>query len=241
MAMILGVGGESDEKVERVSGGDEAVGQARVGSRQVAMDAALVMELIAQCAARTTPQATALLDVGCGAGDFSLKILGRLPDLDVTLVDLSQPMLTRAQQRIGAATRGGVTLLQGDIRELELGENVFDIIVASAVLHHLRTDAEWEQVFANMHRALRPGGALWVWDLVTHDAPAIQDVLWRRYGEYLTACKGETYRDTVFAYIEQEDTPRPLLYQCELMRRVGFRQVEVLHKTAVFAAFGGIK
>jgi len=45
----------------------------------------------------------------------------------------------------------------------------------------------------------------------------------------------------VFGYIEQEDTPRSLTYQLELLARVGFVRVDVLHKNACFAAFGGVK
>jgi tRNA (cmo5U34)-methyltransferase len=45
----------------------------------------------------------------------------------------------------------------------------------------------------------------------------------------------------VFAYIDKEDTPRPLLFQLDLLRRVGFAQVEVLHKNVCFAAFGACK
>ena len=45
----------------------------------------------------------------------------------------------------------------------------------------------------------------------------------------------------MFAYVEQEDTPRPLTFQLDLLREVGFAQVEVLHKNGCFAAFGGVK
>jgi len=45
----------------------------------------------------------------------------------------------------------------------------------------------------------------------------------------------------VFAYVEQEDTPRPLLFQLDLLRAVGIAQVDVLHKNVCFAAFGGVK
>ena len=67
------------------------------------MDAPIALELIAEAAAATTPGATRLLDVGCGAGNFSLRVLERLPKLTVTLVDLSQPMLARATARLQAA------------------------------------------------------------------------------------------------------------------------------------------
>jgi len=205
------------------------------------IDAALVLDLIAQSIAAVNPNARSILDVGCGAGNYTLKVLGVLPNLDATLIDLSRPMLDRAHARVSAATTGQVTTIQGDIRELDLGRERFDIIVAAAVLHHLRKDDEWSQVFSKFHQCLKPGGSIWISDLVSHSVPSIQDLMWKRYGDYLTAFKGEEYRDTVLAYVDQEDTPKPLLFQCDLLRRVGFREVEILHKHAVFAAFCAIK
>jgi tRNA (cmo5U34)-methyltransferase len=205
------------------------------------VDAPLALALIAQAAAATTPHARHVLDVGCGAGNYTLKLLERLPNLDATLIDLSQPMLDRARERVGRATAGRITTLRGDIREIELGEGAFDLVLAAAVLHHLRTDEEWRQVFAAFHRTLRPGGSVWVFDLVESSIPAVQELMWQRYGEYLTQLKDEAYRDHVFAYVEKEDTPRPLWFQLDLLRQVGFVQVEVLHKNVCFAAFGAVK
>ena len=205
------------------------------------IDAPLVLELISEAAAVSTPGAQHILDVGCGAGNNALKLLGRLPGRDVTLNDLSAPMLERAAQRVGAATTGRVTTLQADIRELELGHDTFDIIVAAAVLHHLRSDDEWEALFAKFHRALRPGGSIWISDLIQHTSPVVQAMMWRRYGEYLTGLRDEAYRDHVFAYVEQEDTPRSLMFQIDQLRAAGFGDVEILHKNSCFAAFGAVK
>ena len=205
------------------------------------IDAPLVLDLITAVAAATNPDATHVLDIGCGAGNYVLKLLQHVPDIDVTLIDLSKPMLDRALQRIGAVSAGNITTLQGDIRAIPLPDRHYSIILAAAVFHHLRADAEWEAVFGKCYAALKPGGSLWVSDLIAHDDPAVQAVMWQRYGAYLTQLKGEAYRDQVFTYIEQEDTPRPLLYQLHLLKQVGFRSVEVLHKHAMFAAFGAVK
>ncbi|WP_309708371.1 class I SAM-dependent methyltransferase [Armatimonas sp.] len=205
------------------------------------MDAALALELIAQTAAAVTPGARHVLDLGCGAGNYTLKQLQSLPNLDCTLVDLSQPMLTRAQERVSAATSGTVTTLQTDLRKLDLLSESVDIVLAAAVLHHLREESEWEAVFATLYAALRPGGALWIFDLVEHSDATVQKLQWQRYGEYLRSFKNDTYREQVFAYIAKEDTPRPLLWQCSLLARVGFSRVDILHKNGPFAAFGAIK
>lgn len=205
------------------------------------MDAPLTLQLISEAAAQVNPRATSLLDIGCGAGNYSLKLLERLPELNVTLIDLSRPMLDRAVTRVGACTSGKITAWQGDIRELSIGESQYDVVCAAAVLHHLRGAEEWHSVFLKIYQALKPGGSFWISDLVEHSDPRIQAFMWDRYGQYLTALKGETYRDQVFAYVTKEDSPRSLDFQLDLLRSVGFQQVEVLHKNGCFAAFGGIK
>jgi tRNA (cmo5U34)-methyltransferase len=205
------------------------------------VDAPLTLDLIASVAAATTPSATHLLDIGCGAGNYTLKILQHLPNLNVTLVDLSKPMLDRAVERVRPVTKGEIKTAQSDIRDLDLGDSQFDIIVAAAVFHHLREESEWSSVFRKCHRALRPGGSIWISDLVAHPNREVQAVMWARYGAYLEQLRGPEYREHVLAYIEQEDTPRPMLYQVDLLREVGFREAEVLHKNGCFAAFGAIK
>lgn len=209
--------------------------------QSTAMDSPLAMDLIARTAAATNPTAKNVLDIGCGAGNYTLKLLQFLPDLNVTLVDLSLPMLERATQRIHPLTTGAILTHQVDIRDLSLDAGSFDIIVAAAVLHHLRTDQEWENVFANCLSALKPGGSFWIFDLIEHDLPPIQNVMRQRYSEYLAHLHDETFRDRIFAIIEQEDTPRSLLFQLEMLHKVGFSSTEVLHKNGCFAAFGAVK
>jgi len=205
------------------------------------VDAPLAMALVAEAAAATTPHARHVLDVGCGAGNYTLRLLERLPNLDATLIDLSKPMLDRANERVNRATTGRVTTIQADIRAVALQSEGFDIVLAAAVLHHLRTEQEWRDVFTAFHKAVRPGGSLWIFDMIESSIPAVGRLMQRRYGEYLTAFRDEAYRDHVFGYIEKEDTPRPLVFQLDLLRQVGFAQVEVLHKNVCFAAFGAVK
>ena len=66
-------------------------------------------------------------------------------------------------------------------------------------------------------------------------------MMWQRYGDYLEGLGGIDYRDKVFAYIDKEDSPRPITWQLDMLREVGFRHVDLLHKTSCFAAFGAVK
>ena len=78
-------------------------------------------------------------------------------------------------------------------------------------------------------------------DLVKQDTEVLNDYIWERYGDYLENIGGKEYKLNMFDLIEKADTPRPLFYQLDLMKRVGFSSVEILHKNICFAAFGGIK
>jgi len=202
------------------------------------MDAAECMELISDAAAASTSDARTALDVGCGAGNYSLKLRERLPGVRFTLLDLSRPMLDRARERLGPSAEAAV---QGDIREACFEPGSFEIILAAAVLHHLRSPEEWRTVFGNFFRWLKPGGGLWIFDLTIHEAAPVERLMRGRYARYLERQGGPAYREKVFAYIEKEDTPASLPHQLALMRDVGFAPIDVLHKNAGFAAFGGIK
>ncbi len=222
-----------DNDVERFS---------NLNTGQIAtMDAQISLELLTEASKRINPNAQNLLDIGCGAGNYSLKILTKIPNLNCTLVDLSQPMLDRARERVSAKTKKTVKTIQGDIRKVSLKENSFDIILAGAVLHHLRDDIDWETTFKKLYDLLKPQGCLMISDLIIQEIDAVNSYIWECYGQYLEEIGGESYRKKVLEYVEKEDSPRSMTYQLDLMRKVGFRKVEILHKKFCFGAFGAIK
>ena len=73
------------------------------------------------------------------------------------------------------------------------------------------------------------------------ELPGVQTLMQTNYGEYLTRLKGPAFRNQVFATIEQEDTPRSLTFQMDLLQAAGFGPLEILHKNSLFAAFGGLR
>ena len=222
-----------DKDVERFSNLDTG--------QLTTIDAKISLELITEAARRIVPNAEQLLDIGCGAGNYSLKMLSKLPNLECTLVDLSDPMLDKAYERVSEQTNKKVHVVKGDIREVPLKQNHFDIILAGAVLHHLRDDQDWETTFKKIYGILKPGGCFMISDLITQDTEILNNYTWERYGDYLEELGGEDYRKKVLDYVDKEDSPRSMNYQLDLMKNLGFSKVEILHKNMCFGAFGGIK
>ena len=222
-----------DQDVERFSNLD--TGQANI------IDAALTMELCTDAALFTNPNATELLDIGCGAGNYTLKMLNKIPGLNCTLNDLSLPMLERAKQRVEQQTSGSIRLIQDDMRNLDIQEGQFDIVMAAATFHHLRDDSDWTFMFEKIYRSLKPRGSFWVSDIVIHDTPSLDSLFTKQFSDHLDKIGGPEYRKKVLDYVDHEDSPRSLNFQLGLLKKVGFTYVELLHKNGNVAAFGAVK
>lgn len=159
-----------DDDVERFSSLE--TGQAAT------VDAPLAMSLIAEAAVSCTKNIRRVLDVGCGAGNNTIRlhqVAGH--DFDVDLLDLSAPMLERAALRVRAINSGAIRTVQADFRTATLVEGSYDVIVAAAVLHHLRDDDDWFSAFRKIYELLAPGGSIWITDLVFHEHRDIQAMM----------------------------------------------------------------
>jgi len=204
-------------------------------------DAGKVLTMMMDAISHLNPAPKTACDIGCGAGNFSVRLSRQIPGITVDLIDLSMPMLERATQRISAEGGRVRSIQQGDIREITLEKEAYDIVLSGAALHHLRPDREWEQVFQSIYQSLKPGGSFWYWDLIDHDHPVIRESQYQIWGEHLTAYRGEEYRDSIFKECAREDTPRSLPFITSTLTKVGFFQWDILHKSSVFAAVMGVK
>lgn len=222
-----------DQQVERFS--NIETGQT------TAIDSPLCMELVARSAALLNPDAKHILDLGCGGGNYAVKVASFLPDVDCTLIDLSDNMLEKAAERVRELISGKVTALQGDYREIPLEENAYDVITAGTTLHHLREDKEWELVFAKVFKALKKGGTFWINDIVISETEEITDMMLDGWKSVLRKQVAENEVEMYLGKYESEDTPRTLSYQLDLMKKTGFTQTIVLHKHFNFATFGARK
>ncbi|GAA4704686.1 class I SAM-dependent methyltransferase [Pseudonocardia yuanmonensis] len=115
-----------------------------------------------------------VLDVGCGTGSVTRKVAGAVaPGGTATGVDISAPMLQVARER--SAGIPGVEFLEADAQVHDFGGRYDRVVSRGGVMFFGDPPA----AFANLARALRPGGRLaflvwrslaenpWMHDLMT--------------------------------------------------------------------------
>ncbi len=217
-----------DDDVDRFT--DEKNGQIAT------VDAPIVLDMIAESVKALHTEGQTLLDIGCGGGNFTIRILQKIPGLHCTLLDLSRKMIERASQRVRAADGVVDRIIQEDVRSAILEQNYYDIIVSGAVLHHLRVRQEWKNVFQKIYNSLKPNGTYWYWDLIRHEIDEIEQVQQDRYKKYLIETGGVEFQKTVFDFIEKEDTPESSTFIISTLAEVGFKKIDILHKNVCYAA-----
>lgn len=103
---------------------------------------------------KSFPLIHSLLDIGCGAGKImlNLKLAGvveKIYGIDISLGMLKESRNNARNLKINAH------FLQGNAETLPFRDNSFDMVIGHAFLHHI---PEFERVFSEAHRILKPGG-----------------------------------------------------------------------------------
>ncbi|MCJ7508204.1 MAG: class I SAM-dependent methyltransferase [candidate division Zixibacteria bacterium] len=85
-----------------------------------------------------------VLDVGCGCGSFTIQLSPHCTE--VTAIDLSSEFIERSKKE---NQKPNITYLCMDGRDLQYPDNIFDLVLERATLHHTQ---EWEKVLNEMIR-----------------------------------------------------------------------------------------
>ncbi len=127
-------------------------------------------------AAECKNPAPAILDIGAGTGLLSALMIQKFPDAVLTLVDLSETMLSIAKERF--TDRKDVRYISGDYSNVDFSGR-YDLICSALSIHHLEHE-EKHRLYKKIFDALNPGGMFVNADQVLGDTTAIN----RRYMDY---------------------------------------------------------
>ena len=158
-----------------------------------------------------------LLDIGCGTGLELDTIFTRLPDLQVTGIDMAEEMLSKLREKHGGRN---LTLLRDDYFLHPFGESVYDGVISFETLHHFPAGTK-TRLFAKICRALKPGGFYLECDYIA-STQAIEDLV---FAEAARRRERDNIPPEQFVHF---DTPLTLEHEMNAMRDAGFSSVELV-------------
>ncbi|WP_024750220.1 class I SAM-dependent methyltransferase [Crocosphaera subtropica] len=218
------------------------------GIRQLIPHYDLMLDTLVAC---VSIDAHRILDLGCGTGELSLKLLKHCPNAKVMAVDYSPRMLEMAKSKLEKTEfLERIRFIQGDFgawangdMKKEIGTN-FDACVSSLAIHHL-TDEMKYQLLTCIGKNLRNGGCFWNADPILQESPQLQDI-YGRLREQWTISQGSTItkvRSQMGNSQAQGHSGQDRLATLEthltMLSSVGFKTVAVPWRFFGLAVFGG--
>jgi ubiquinone/menaquinone biosynthesis C-methylase UbiE len=104
-----------------------------------------------------------VLEVGAGSGAMAAEVLAAFPDVTMTVTDVDDSMVDGARDRL-ARFAPRATARRADATALPFDTGSFDAVLTWVMLHHT---VEWERALAEAVRAVRPGGHVVGYDLLS--------------------------------------------------------------------------
>ena len=166
---------------------------------------------------------TALADIGCGTGVLACVAAGMARS--VRAIDVSGAMLRTAQARARDQGLSNIVFERGGFLTFPASGDL-DLIVTKNALHHLPD--MWKAVaLTRMRDALKPGGRLYIRDVVFNCAP---DAIPRTVESWIGWMTRETgySREDVACHVREEHTTFGWIL-ARMITEAGFRLVSRVH------------
>lgn len=143
-----------------------------------------------------------LIDFGSGTGTFAIQAAKRCDK--VYAVDISQAMIERAKTKAIQAKASNIEFHHAGFLTYEHNDHPVDAIVTIFAFHHLPDF--WKGIaLKRLNRMLKPGGQLYIHDVVMDEANAIENIA--AFIDKLATAGGKLLReDTERHFMEEYST-----------------------------------
>ena len=154
-----------------------------------------------------------LLDLGCGTGLELHEIFKKIPDLEVTGIDLTQAMLDKLKSNF---PNKNINLICGSYFDVPFGEKTFDIAISFQTMHHF-THEKKINLYKKIRKALKPSGMYIECDYVAKNQVE-EDYL---FSDLNRIRKEQNIKEDEFVHF---DTPCTVDNQIKMFKNAGFKE-----------------
>lgn len=138
-----------------------------------------------------------LFDAGTGTALIPIELARRGRPLQIVASDLAGEMLDIARVNVDSAGFANIIqLVQSDCKQLPDADATFDAVMSNSIVHHI---PEPKHVLAELWRILKPGGLLFVRDLMRPDNASEVNRLVDRYAGEANAHQRQMFHDSLHA------------------------------------------
>ncbi|PTD93543.1 hypothetical protein C9439_07250 [archaeon SCG-AAA382B04] len=143
------------------------------------------------------------LDLGCGNGRHMKELIKKSER--VIGVDFSKKMLKKSKREIllSGYSKDSFELVQGDITDLPFNNQVFDIVICIATLHHIPSSKKREECLNEIHRVLKKNGRtlISVWSIEHNEFEGKREEVRKNNFDYFVDWKSDGFKEKRFYHI----------------------------------------
>jgi ubiquinone/menaquinone biosynthesis C-methylase UbiE len=152
-----------------------------------------------------------VLDVGTGTAQIPIQLCCRPVNCDIWAIDLAAEMLLLAAENVrNAALDGRILLEREDAKALNYSDVEFDWVISNSIVHHI---PDPELSMREMLRVLRPGGLLFVRDLLRPASDTEVESIVRTYAGLDNERQQQLFRQSLHAALRVEEVRELLMSQ----------------------------
>lgn len=165
--------------------------------------------LIALAKLKTSSMAAPrVFDAGTGTALIPLELLKRGVPVAITASDLAEQMLVVARENVAkAGFDNSITLVLRDCKRLPDQTGTYDAVMSNSIVHHI---PEPGLVLAELWRVLKPGGLLFVRDLMRPTDQSTLDDIVQTYSGDSNTHQQQMFRDSLRAALTVDEVGRLL-------------------------------
>ncbi|MBR3162310.1 MAG: methyltransferase domain-containing protein [Bacilli bacterium] len=148
-----------------------------------------------------------ILDLGAGTGLELIHLFELFPNVQVTVIDITENMLEKLKQRSFSSQ---VTTICADFFKTDFGKN-YDAVISTSALHHFKPE-EKQKLYQKIYKCLKDNGQFINCDYIAL-TQEIQDKQLYELDHNI-----DNYRHI--------DTPLTVNNEIKILKRVGFKDIK---------------